>query len=157
MNIFATSSNPYACAIALDDRRLIKMILETTQLLSTAMYFHESPYTPPYKKTHEKHPCAKWARESDSNFNWLTSHLSDLSAEYTIRFNRIHKCAQFIDLFRDNYPFIPSGWLTPFVNCTPFKTESNVHEAYRKSLRVKWEKDGLNARWTRRAEPSWRY
>jgi len=65
MNIFVTDPSFYKSAIALDDRRLIKMILETAQLLSGAVRL-KSVFVPSilYKLTHENHPCAIWAREN---------------------------------------------------------------------------------------------
>lgn len=52
MNIFATSSNPRDCAQSLDDKRLVKMTLETTQILSTVMHLsgHAGPYRPETKQ-----------------------------------------------------------------------------------------------------------
>lgn len=38
MNIFATSNCPKECAAFLDDKRVVKMCLETSQMLSTALY-----------------------------------------------------------------------------------------------------------------------
>lgn len=43
MNIFATDVSPVACAKALDDKRVVKMVLETAQMLSTAMHMHNAP------------------------------------------------------------------------------------------------------------------
>ena len=38
MNLFTTSANPTISAIDLPDKLVVKMILETAQLLSTAHY-----------------------------------------------------------------------------------------------------------------------
>ena len=67
MNIFVISQNPDECAQALDDLRLNKMILETAQLLSTAIRFHGYTGNLAYKATHINHPCSIWARTSRGN------------------------------------------------------------------------------------------
>lgn len=51
----------------LDDKRLPKMVLETAQILCSAL----KPEDSPYKITHYNHPCCKWVRESESNYIWL--------------------------------------------------------------------------------------
>lgn len=43
MNIFATDISPVACAKALNDKRVVKMVLETAQMLSTAVHMHNAP------------------------------------------------------------------------------------------------------------------
>jgi len=54
---------------------MVKMILEYAQLLSTAHYVPDSDNceirNKIYTSTHINHPCAKWERDSHSNYNWL--------------------------------------------------------------------------------------
>lgn len=118
MNIFFTSSNPYTCAIALDDKRLNKMILETAQLLSGAVHAFieagDNKLTPEqhsvlYKRTHFNHPSAKFARSTlvvdlletptaasaiqpakRANFTWLYDHFVHLVNEKKMRTNKLH-------------------------------------------------------------------
>lgn len=42
MNIFVTSNYPKISAQALDNKRVVKMVLETAQLLSTAIFINNS-------------------------------------------------------------------------------------------------------------------
>lgn len=150
MNIFATSEDPVLSARFLDNRRLVKMVSETAQLLSTAV--RERGLKPPhgkiYKTTHRMHPCAVWARETQGNFIWLFQHGVALSVEFRLRFGKQHKsldvileCAKHLDL-------IPLGERTPFPNCTDFKDDP-VHLAYMKQLSTKWmveAQKGINTR-----------
>lgn len=105
MNIFVLSESPVDSARWLHDRHVVKMIVESCQLLSTAIQTwpdwtieYESiqiPWgiQPLYKPTHTNHPCIKWTGESPHNFVWLTIHLSELLSEYHRRFpGRTHKC-----------------------------------------------------------------
>lgn len=95
MNIFATSPDPVESAMALDDRRLVKMILETAQLLSSAV-LHKRAIKGLYKPTHKNHPCGIWARKSRQNFEWLVAHGLAMSEIYAQAFGRSHKSSDII-------------------------------------------------------------
>ena len=67
MNIFYLSPDPAICAQYHVDKHAVKMILEYSQLLSTAHHVLDpdtdlAPYI--YKPTHKNHPSAVWARAS---------------------------------------------------------------------------------------------
>ena len=72
MNIFVTHLDPVKCAQNLDDKRVIKMILESAQMLSTSI--NVSGGKGPYKTTHVNHPCSVWVRSSNANYYWLLNH-----------------------------------------------------------------------------------
>lgn len=148
MNIFVSDPCPVKSAKALDNRRVIKMILESTQLLSTAINFHGG--SAPYKSTHINHPCSIWTRTSRSNAYWLISHLKALCSEYTNRYNKVHKCAGYIEELERMVNVIPNGQLTEFKNCTNFKHISDVFTAYQLALAEKWKQDSLKG-----YEPKW--
>lgn len=132
----------------LDDRRLVKMILESAQMLSTAM--HVAGVPGPYRKTHENHPCSVWVRQSSGNFHWLLKLMNMQCSEYTRRFGRIHKCEALLAVFAFYLPNLVQP-MTPFVNCTTnHKHVPDVFEAYRREMRLKWTNDGDRARWHRR-------
>lgn len=94
MNIFYFTNNVVLNAKLLDDKRLVKMVLETTQLLSNALFLNgeKSPYLP----THLKHPCTLWASETAGNWKWLKKYGLALAKEYTRRYKKIHKCESII-------------------------------------------------------------
>lgn len=89
MNIFFLHLLPRICALYHVDRHVVKMILETCQLLCTAIWVTGGEA--PLKKTHENHPSAKWARESRKNWKWLRQLGLALCTEYTYRYGKIHK------------------------------------------------------------------
>ncbi|MCE3255742.1 MAG: hypothetical protein K0R25_1236 [Rickettsiaceae bacterium] len=162
MNIFVTSNSPIESAIALDDRRVIKMIIETAQLLSTVLHELEiSEGLNIYKSTHQNHPCTIWAAESLGNFSWLLQHFEALSAEYKRRFGRDHKSyVTLIEIFSGPAlqrlkKKIGNKKQTAFVNCTDFKDVPDVHEAYRQALRKKWLNDKSPPKWTKAKRPEW--
>ena len=73
MNIFYLAHNPTDCAQMHCDKHVVKMILETAQLLSTA--HHERGSTAPYKSTHRNHPSAVWVRSGVKQYQWAYSAL----------------------------------------------------------------------------------
>ena len=72
MNIFFLDYDTQKCAQYHCDKHVVKMVLETAQLLCGV--HHTTPQvTPqvPYKLSHKNHPCAIWCRESLSNYLYL--------------------------------------------------------------------------------------
>jgi len=116
MNIFAIENDPVDCAMSMVDKHVVKMILETAQLLSTAhrvldaehLYFDKSKngrnikrWKLPderdqhlYSATHVNHPSAVWCRQSMPNYSWLFDHFIALLEEYAYRYGKVHKCQE---------------------------------------------------------------
>lgn len=154
MNIFVISDDPVECAQALDDLRLNKMIIETAQLLSTAL--HVCGYTGSliYKKTHINHPCSIWTRQASANYDWLYDYFLALLAERYFRCTKGHRSADIANELNVERHRIPSGELTPFANCSLHKNLP-IFDAYKQTMRDKWATDKRPAKWTRRGKPSW--
>lgn len=88
MNIFYLHDSPAIAASLHCDQHIHKMILETAQLLSTAMhirfptfpaYASISPML--YKPAYVAHPCAIWARQTNGNMLWLCELALSLQSE----------------------------------------------------------------------------
>lgn len=154
MNIFVIDQDTTKCAQALDDLRLNKMIIETAQILSTAM--RECGYVGNdiYKSTHRNHPCTVWARESSENFRWLLIYMSDLVEERYRRTGKHHKSYEIFNTLCGGTKLMPTGPLTPFVNCTPHKDIPTI-EAYRLTLTEKWANDKKAPTWKNSSRPIW--
>ena len=153
MNIFASSYNPLESAQALDDKRVVKMVLESAQLLSTAM--NETGLPGPYKTTHKNHPCSIWVRENRQNYLWLYSHFYSLCGEYQKRFHKQHKCFDYIDVFTYDLSKLNEDYITQFANCTIYKEETDVTKAYKMYLNYKWANDKRPPKWTNTRMPEW--
>lgn len=153
MNIFVTDQCPVKSAQVLDDKRVIKMILESAQMLSSAINLCGGKA--PYKNTHVNHPCSVWVRTSRANYYWLLRHFVALCEEYSARYNKVHKCDNFSLELTLGARLIPDGELTAFANCTPHK-DMEVIAAYRLTMKEKWLKDKRKPTWkNRQGEPSW--
>jgi len=148
MNIFASSPCPVQSAVFLDNARVIKMILESTQMLNMAAV-HFVNRSIGYKPTHKNHPCTQWVCENPNHFYWLLRHARALAKEYNTRYNKQHKCEQYFEFFQSVSNSIGvTGEPAYFVNCTAnHKHIANVHEAYIACLQEKWAKD---------KNPSWK-
>ena len=106
MNLFVLDFNPRIAAEHHCDKHVVKMILETAQLLYTAHWILNPEDMPPdsYKKTHVNHPCAIWVRESLSNYIWATELGLWLCNEYTHRYGKIHKTQRHLEWLSTNIP-----------------------------------------------------
>jgi hypothetical protein len=128
MNIFFLSFNPRIAAEHHCDKHVVKMILETAQLLYTA---HEVLPPGGYKKTHLNHPCAIWTRESQDNYIWLCQLGMALCVEYTFRYGKIHKTQAHIEWLTANVPVLPQVGVTEIRQAMPIEYKRpNPVEAY---------------------------
>ena len=102
MNIFVTDTCPIQSALNLPDKHIVKMPLETCQMLAiiySDWYYgigklHKKDGTP-YRTQHgafRKHPCTIWAAANQYNLAWLIAHGYALCAEYHSRYNKVHTC-----------------------------------------------------------------
>jgi hypothetical protein len=153
MNIFILDNNIELCAQYHNDKHVIKMILETTQLLNNARIKYDPNASHIYRETHKNHPCSIWAATSSANFNWLTKLGLALCSEYTFRYGKIHKCQKIIQWFSISSSFVPEGELTPFVQCMPDQYKSNDAVAAYRAYYIGEKKD--MAKWKGREVPEW--
>ena len=114
MNIFVLDANPETAAILHCDKHIVKMPLETAQMLCT-IYGAGAPYKP----THANHPCTVWARASTENYRWLVHLGVALSHEYTYRYGKTHKCQAIIESLSEPPANVPAGRRTPFAQAMP--------------------------------------
>lgn len=124
MNIFVLHRHPRLAAKRHCDKHVVKMILETAQLLYSAHHVLGPGELPEgaYKKSHANHPCAIWVRESLANYLWLAQLGWYLCKEYQYRYGetKIHKTERHIVWLRLNPPpTIPDGPQTRFRQAMP--------------------------------------
>jgi hypothetical protein len=143
MNIFVVSTDPILAGSILPDKLVVKMILETAQMMSTTCHTLGVVDDRLYKSSHLNHPCSIWARQNRSNFIWLWNHGKAIAAEYTRRYGKVHKSEAVLDVCIKYLDLLPSGDRTPFAQCMPDEFKHNdVTIAYRRYLRSKSYFDG---------------
>ena len=159
MNIFVTDQCPIQSARNLPDKHIVKMPLETCQMLSiiySDWYYgigqlHKLDGTP-YATKHgafRNHPCTQWAAESYWNLSWLISHGMALCDEYTARYNKVHACqpaiAEAITIFEAAFDFnvdiykdsLPMTFTRAMPESLKFDTTISTITAYKRYLNTK--------------------
>lgn len=175
MNIFYTDASPIISAQNLVDKHCVKMIIESAQLLSTAHRvldgverkqvsktgrnikrwllpdFRESVLM---QSTHINHPCGVWVRQSKENYYWLYNHLVAMTAEYTYRYGKRHKCCERLGILGALPYNIPQTTFNAPPSCMDdkYKISDNVIENYRNFYRI--GKQHIH-KWSKRQPPEW--
>lgn len=131
MNIFILDQDIKKCAEYHCDKHIVKMVLETAQLLCSTYYYTGQENLSPYKLAHKHHPCTVWARQSLSNWLWLRDLGLALYEEYQYRYNnKDHKAGDVILSLET--PNLPDIGLTPFPQAMPTEYQrEDAIEAYR--------------------------
>ena len=115
MNIFHLHKEPKICAEYHCDKHVVKMILETAQMLSTAYQKHCGDDDNLYKSAYPKHPMTIWVSNSIENYKYALILGTELGKQYTKRYRKIHKSSNIINLLRgigrvwnveDNFPSV---------------------------------------------------
>jgi len=137
MNIFYLNKDPKKAATVQYNKHVVKMILESAQMLCTAHHHYAELYGyktfVPYKKAHYNHPSTKWVRGNKSQYLWLYNHMIALGKEYTKRYGKEHltitKCKAPL-MFTPNG--IPDGFFKEPPQCMPdeYKVEGDSVTAY---------------------------
>ena len=121
MNIFVLDENPVTSAKMMCDKHVVKMIVESAQMLSTAHRMIDGNlYTDKtkagrkikrwkhpnsnmektlYKACHTGHPSTVWVMQSAYNYHWLYKHMMALNTEFKMRYGHIldHKTVQLLE------------------------------------------------------------
>ena len=94
MNIFYLDRDPKIAAQMMCDKHVVKMILESAQMLSTAhRVLDGDEYADKvglYKMAHKNHPSTIWVRQCYQHYWWLYAHMVALMEEYTYRYGKHH-------------------------------------------------------------------
>lgn len=153
MNIFILSPSFTLAAQYQCDKHVVKMVLESAQILSTVQSKFGIPTK--YKPTHANHPCVLWAGESYCNYLWMLEHAKALCEEYIYRYGKVHACEELIKGPLSIIPPFTHLDATPFVQCMPdkYKIEGDPVQAYRDYY---VGEKGSFATWNKsRKEPEW--
>ena len=158
MNIFVLDEDPQEAARMQCDKHVVKMTLESAQMLSVAHRVCDYDTLPKdsviYGVSHQHHPCTQWVMKSVANYMWLFDHFKALADEYTYRYYLEHKSWWTLgDALSDAPKNIADIGLTPFAQAMPqqykdddavvayrnfYKTEKHDFLKYRKRLAPSW-------------------
>lgn len=157
MNIFYLDHDPIIAARYHVDKHVIKMILESAQLLSTVHHLSSSSQeilVNIYKPTHYKHPSTIWVCQSQENYRWLYQLFLALIDEYHFRFGKTHKSSELITYLKivpDQLPNMPFTPPTPVMD-DEYLCGGDSLLSYRNYYKL--GKSHLYF-WTKREKPEW--
>jgi len=179
MNIFVLDTNPVIAAQQQCDKHVVKMIVESAQMLSTAhrlldgnvhvieskgrkkrLWLLDDPVTEDilYLVAHAKHPCTLWTMESSCNYEWHYQHFIALCDEYTYRYGKVHATDIKLRTLLKQHPInIPKGDMTKFALAMKAHPECMFEDDPVKSYRMFYEtkKDRFKMIWSKRNTPEW--
>ena len=102
MNIFVTDPCPIQSARNLPDKHIVKMPLETCQMLAIIysdwyygvgkLYKKDGTPYATARGAFRNHPCTQWAADNQYNLAWLIEHGLALCTEYNLRYDKVHTC-----------------------------------------------------------------
>jgi hypothetical protein len=154
LNIFFLDRDPEAAARLHSDQHVIKMALESAQILCSALHRHG--VAAPYKPTHAGHPSVLWAGDSLPHWLWVRRLGLALCDEYGLRFGKTHACRAVI-LSLPSVPAIADrGWTDPpLVMPEPYQAADPV-QSYRSYYRAEKLEFGSKGRatWRIRGVPA---
>ena len=126
MNLFILDVDPIIAAQNQCDKHVVKMIVESAQMLSTVhrildgtetrrrsvsgktmTKYYELPDHREnilYKACHFNHPGTIWSRENCCNYTWHYKHFTALCDEYTYRYEKIHSTDNKLRKILSNLP-----------------------------------------------------
>lgn len=161
MNIFYIEESPDHAARSMVDKHIVKQIVESAQMLSTAhrlldaketlvnvngkqkhIWLYDNEQVIPgtsiienpncYLVAHAKHPSTIWTMATADNYRWHVELFRSMINEYHARYNNQHKTEQLLP-FLQNIPHnLSSGNFTPPTPAMPDEYKtSSVLESYR--------------------------
>ncbi len=179
MNIFILDNDPVIAAQEQCDKHVVKMIVESAQMLSTVhrmldgvmerrpsksgamlQYYklNDDRENILYKACHFNHPSTIWTRESDMNYDWHYKHFIALCDEYTYRYGKIHstdtKLRYELQAQPNKIPKLKR--MTPFklaMGSNPECILEDAVESYRRFYETKQKR--FNMIWSKRPVPKW--
>ena len=160
MNIFVLDESPEVAAKYHCNKHVVKMILESGQMMCTAHYTHglrsigkelsdfkrvrdakahaienlDANILPPWSLSHTRHPCTVWTALNTGNYKWHLRLMRALLDQYTERYQKIHKAESTYSWLENNIPInMMTGDKTAHPQCMPDSCKSTSPvDAYRK-------------------------
>ena len=180
MNIFYLADSPIVAAQSQCDKHVVKMILESAQMLSTAhrmldgieqrlpsksgkrmvkAYVHPDSHLDEvlYKAVHHNHPSTVWTREAHDNYMWHYEHFVALCDEYTYRYGKVHMTdTKLRDILATPPSKIAAGKTTirlAMNNEPQCIVDGDPVQSYRNYYQTK--QDRFSMAWSKRSVPEW--
>ena len=182
MNIFVLHKDPKIAAELQCDKHVVKMIVESAQMLSTAhrmldgyvemrpsksgkrmvkywVHKNNNLENVLYRAVHHGHPCTVWTMQTNANYEWHYKHFVSLCDEYQHRYNKVHATDTRLREVLRRAP-TNTNWsnqYTPFALAMQHEPQC-IHEddpvrSYQEYYQTK--QDRFKMVWTNRNVPEW--
>ncbi len=165
MNIFFTDRNPHTAAQSLPDKHIVKMPVETVQMLVSVLMRHDVAHDVVTKAGtlhrggYHRHPCTVWAGDRGLHAFWLLMHGQALCDEYTHRYGKVHACQHQLDRVKEllhQCNFAQTGWVEPAQAMPDECKHADAVTAYRTYMRHKVDSKPWSFVWAKgRPAPDW--
>lgn len=157
MNLFLPEKTVNDSVRALDDRRLIKQILECKTIIDVAIENKKLLHEKPKYIGYAKHPVVDYYKDYDC---YVAMYGIKACYEYSFRFNKKHKLQEYFFKHGIMYLFprmIPKPFYCEGSKDSPnaIRTTENTVELFRQKLCKKWDNDKYPPKWTNRQPPEW--
>ena len=183
MNIFILDKNPKVAARLQCDKHVVKMIVESAQMLSTAHRMLDGTETRRksksgktmskywelsdvresvlYKAVHMGHPCTVWTMICDNNYMWHYDHFLELCREYTYRYGKVHLTDTLLRTalasppknIKNGYKYATTQFPLAMKANPECMIEGDPVQSYQKFYQTK--QDRFSMVWTKRKVPEW--
>lgn len=159
MNVFVLDKNPELAAQYHINRHVVKMIVESAQVLSTACRLNGVNDLQLYKVTHKHHPCTIIATNNRDNYIWTLFLMKALCKEYTYRFGKVHASERLIKPLTLYSTVIPQAEKIEFAQAMPCKYKRvspvSAYRSYYQDCKMYDKNNKYMGFWTRREIPAW--
>jgi hypothetical protein len=185
MNIFFLHPNPRKAARWHLDKHVVKMILESVQMLYTAHWvlcypelltckspvavscLQKTLAAPPvfltaptsgYRPVHVHHPCTVWVRTTRGNYRWLALLALELCREFRFRYEHEHSCFIHAKWLYENPPSALLGMnqtIAAIAMDPKYRINKNPVCCYRNFYRKSKVEERGLGKYTKRHEPHW--
>lgn len=158
MNVFVLDESPQKASIYHIDKHVVKQILESAQMLSTAVRLNNAGDHPVYKIAYAKHPCTIKCTTNRANYRWVLDLMICLSKEFEHRFEKTHKSSKLIEYLSEMTCTIPEG-VIEYAQAMPDEHKNNcavtAYRNYYRSCKMFNKNGAPMGFWTKREKPEW--
>lgn len=144
MNLFLPTYSIYSSVMSLDDKRLLKQILECKTIYNVYNKL---------TKGYSHHPVVKHYTQDANHFNFAMFYAHLCCEEYTHRFGKLHKYHELFATLARRYEY--NSVYRIYVDGNYSTTDpQEVVESFKVKLNKKWSTSKTPPKWTNRPQPS---
>ena len=158
MNVFYIASDPVEAGRMHCDQHVGKMLIETSQMMSTAhRMLNNNTYADTaglYRSTHANHPSCQWVRSSTLHYLWALRLACALSSEFRDRYGKSHKTSTLLSKLAHVPPKMPRDGFRPPPQCFGDANSDLMQPDTVAAYRAYYRRKGF-PKWSKSKTPEW--